>query len=321
MLYNHSGTTKPAQPRQLSHIPAQLHSFAMQRVIVQAPVATGSEITVDYIGSGSAFMSRAQRQHRLAALWGFECQCELCSAPHAAVAASDLRRQQMAEADATVVEAVVLQNAEAAVAGKCIPTHATACWRHHNLAPVWWRRSAIRRCVQRTAALLHFKFLGLSVPAGIARLLGLMDAEQLANISTRAALCTKAFELCCLRLDVNALADGWAAAAVACYRVMEGPGGSGWLSFAAAMPNYGPAVQQALQAGDGATARRLVATSRRASACRYTSQGLHSVATSAWTSVTRAGSQLHASTPRMTSTTAPWVMVAGTHKTEQTKHP
>jgi hypothetical protein len=81
-------------------------------------VSAAAEITVDYGGCGSAFMPCAQRKQQLAATWGFECQCELCSAPAAAVAASDARRQQMAEADARVSKAVALQDAEAAVAGK-----------------------------------------------------------------------------------------------------------------------------------------------------------------------------------------------------------
>lgn len=94
--------------------------FGLQRVIIQAPVTAASEITVDYGGCGSAFMPCTQRKQQLAATWDFDCQCELCSAPAAAVAASDARRQQMAEADALVSKAVALQDAEAAVAGKYV---------------------------------------------------------------------------------------------------------------------------------------------------------------------------------------------------------
>jgi hypothetical protein len=103
--------------------------------------------------------------------------------------------------------------------------------------------------------------------AGITRLLSLMDAERLADVNTRAALCAKAFELCCLAPALADHADGWAAAAAACYGVLEGPGGSGWLSLAAVVPNYGPAVQQALRAGAAATAQGLIAMFRCASAC------------------------------------------------------
>jgi hypothetical protein len=92
--------------------------FGLQRVIIQAPVTAAAQITVDYGGCGSALMPCDQRKQQLAATWGFDCQCELCSAPAAAVAASDARRQQMAEADALVSKAVALQDPEAAVAGK-----------------------------------------------------------------------------------------------------------------------------------------------------------------------------------------------------------
>ena len=86
-----------------------------------------------------------------------------------------------------------------------------------------------------------------------------MDAERLADVATRAPLCAKAFELCCLVPALAAHANGWAAAAAACYGVLEGPGGSGWPSLAAVVPKYGPAVQQALRAGDAASAHGLIA--------------------------------------------------------------
>lgn len=108
----------------------------------------------------------------------------------------------------------------------------------------------------------HSTVTVLELLAGITRLLSLMDAERLADVTTRAALCAKAFELCCLHPALAAHADGWAAAAAASYCVLEGPGGSGWLSLAAVVPNCGPAVQQALRGGDAATAQGLIAKFR-----------------------------------------------------------
>lgn len=68
-----------------------------QKMTIHAvrPIAPGDEITVTYLGSERESPTRDERQTVLRAQFGFECCCELCSLPAAALAESDARRARL----------------------------------------------------------------------------------------------------------------------------------------------------------------------------------------------------------------------------------
>ncbi|KAK1754443.1 SET domain-containing protein 5 [Echria macrotheca] len=75
-------------------------------------IEPGEEVTLSYADFGLSFH---ERQRTLKAKWGFECTCELCSAPPDEIARSDARRKKITQLGAEVVENLEEYSFEAAV--------------------------------------------------------------------------------------------------------------------------------------------------------------------------------------------------------------
>ncbi|KAK4186272.1 hypothetical protein QBC35DRAFT_554373 [Podospora australis] len=68
---------------------------------VARDIKAGEEITISYAAAG---MVSKERQKTLEEVWGFKCQCTLCSAPKDVLEASDERRQKIRKFQAKVPE-------------------------------------------------------------------------------------------------------------------------------------------------------------------------------------------------------------------------
>ncbi|KAK5658433.1 hypothetical protein OQA88_1822 [Cercophora sp. LCS_1] len=75
-------------------------------------IEAGEEITLSYSDFGLTFH---ERQRILRAKWGFECTCDICSAPPAEIAESDARRDQINELGVAVLKHVENQDLKSAI--------------------------------------------------------------------------------------------------------------------------------------------------------------------------------------------------------------
>lgn len=78
-------------------------------------ISKGEEVTIAYTLDGT----RAERRALLHNQFGFECQCEVCSASDEDIAASDARRRQIAQLDAGIGDPMRVGMMPGAVMAEC----------------------------------------------------------------------------------------------------------------------------------------------------------------------------------------------------------
>lgn len=76
-------------------------SLQLVSVAAAKDISAGEEITISYITLGQTSSARKKALQ----LWGFECQCPLCTAPPDQVAASDARRNQVEQLRSEAIDA------------------------------------------------------------------------------------------------------------------------------------------------------------------------------------------------------------------------